>query len=153
VPRNQAEATVQTTAPREVVWEVLADVRSWSDWGDWHTTELEREGDPPPNGIGAIRLTARRPLRVREEVEVWEPPSRFGYTLLSGLPLRDYHSVVTLSESGDGGTTVNWQSRFDVAVRGTDAIFRRLVRKVLGDIAKQLVAEAERRAGTKRQSD
>jgi hypothetical protein len=147
MPRNQAQATVHAAAPRDIVWNVLADVRSWSDWGDWHTTELEREGDPPPDGIGAIRMTARRPLHVREQVEVWEPPSRFGYTLLSGLPLRDYHSVVTLSESGDG-TDIHWQSRFDVSVRGTDAIFRFLVRKTLGDIAKKLAAEAERRAAT-----
>jgi hypothetical protein len=146
VPRNQAEATVRSTAPREVVWDVLADVRSWKDWGDWHTTELEREGDPPPDGVGAIRLTARRPLRVREEVEVWEPPGRFGYTLLSGLPLRDYHSVVTLTEAGDGGTNVHWQSRFDVRVPGTNALFRLLVRKTLQDIAAKLAREAERRA-------
>ena len=146
MPRNCAEATVRTTAPRSVVWDVLVDVRSWKDWGDWHTTELEREGDPPPNGIGAIRLTARRPLRVREQVEIFEPPARFGYTLLSGLPLRDYHSVVTLSDAGGGGTNLHWQSRFDVAVRGTDRLFRFLAAKVLADIAGQLVAEAERRA-------
>ena len=148
MPRNQAEATVRTSAPREVVWDVLADVRSWKAWGDWHTTELEREGDPPPNGVGAIRLTARRPLRVREEVEIWEPPGRFGYTLLSGLPLRDYHSVVTLTEAGGGGTNVHWQSRFDVSVRGSDALFRFLVSKTLKDIATKLAREAERRAGT-----
>jgi hypothetical protein len=146
MPRNRAEATARSDAPRDLVWDVLADVRTWSDWGDWHTTELEQEGDPPPGGIGAIRLTARRPLTVREQVEVWEPPSRFGYTLLSGLPLRDYHSVVTLTDSGGGGTNIHWESRFDVSVRGSDGLFRFLVRKVLGDIAKQVAAEAERRS-------
>ena len=148
MPRNSSEATVRAAAPREVVWDVLADVRTWSDWGDWHTTELEREGDPPPNGIGAIRFTARRPLKVREEVEVWEPPARFGYTLLSGLPLRDYHSVVTLSEAGEGATNIHWHSRFDVAIPGTNALFRVLVRKTLSDIAHKLARESERRAGT-----
>ena len=146
MPRNSAEATVRAAAPRQVVWDVLADVRSWSEWGDWHTTELEREGDPPPDGVGAIRLTARRPLRVREEVEIWEPPSRFGYTLLSGLPLRDYHSVVTLSQAGEGATNIHWHSRFDVSVRGSDALFRFLVRKTLDDIATKLARESERRA-------
>jgi hypothetical protein len=146
VPRNSAEATVRAAAPREVVWDVLADVRTWSDWGDWHTTELEREGDPRPHGVGAIRLTARRPLTVREQVEVWDPPERFGYTLLSGLPLRDYHSLVTLTEAGDGATSIHWRSRFDVSVRGTDRLFRLLVRKTLADIAGKLAREAERRA-------
>ena len=146
MPRNCAETWRRVEAPRPVVWDVLADVESWKEWGDWHTTTLEREGDPPPHGVGAIRMTARRPLRVREQVEIWDPPSRFGYTLLSGLPLRDYHSVVTLSDSGGGGTNLHWQSRFDVAWPRTDGLFRAAVRKVLGDIATQLGAEAERRA-------
>ena len=146
MPRNRAEATARSDAPRDVVWDVLADVRKWSDWGDWQRTELEQEGDPPPTGIGAIRLTARRTLMVLEQVEVWEPPSRFGYTLLSGLPLRDSHSVVTLTDSGGGGTNLHWESRFDVSVRGTDALFRFLVGKVLGDIAGKVAAEADRRA-------
>ena len=144
---NIAEATVRAAAPRGVVWDVLADVRTWSDWGDWHTTELEHEGEPPPNGIGAIRFTARRPLKVREQVEVWDPPERFGYTLLSGLPLRDYHSLVTLTEAGQGATSIHWRSQFDVSVRGTDRLFRFLVRRTLEDIAGKLAAEAERRAG------
>ena len=140
---------MRAKAPRDVVWDVLADVRTWSEWGDWDTTELEREGDPPPDGIGAIRFTARRPVKVREQVEVWEPPKRFGYTLLSGLPLRDYHSVVTLTEAGDGVTSVQWRSQFDVSVRGTGRLFRFLVRKALEDIAGKLAAEAERRAATR----
>jgi hypothetical protein len=145
VSRNSAEATVRAEAPRELVWDVLVDVRSWQEWGDWHTTKLEREGDPAPNGIGAIRFTARRPLKVREQVEVWEPPSRFGYTLLSGLPLRDYHSVVTLTDAGEGATNLHWESRFDVAVPGTNGLFRMLVRKTLEDIATKLARESERR--------
>ena len=146
MPRNCAEATRRIDAPRQVVWDVLADVTSWKDWGNYQVSELEREGDPPPGGIGAIRVTGRRPITVREEVEVWEPPSRFGYTLLSGLPLRDYHAVVTLSNSGGGATNLHWQSRFDAAWRGTDAIARFLTGKVLADVARQVGDEAERRA-------
>jgi len=146
LPRNCAEATRRIDAPRQVVWDVLADVTSWKDWGNYQVSELEREGDPPPGGIGAIRVTGRRPITVREEVEVWEPPSRFGYALLSGLPLRDYHSVVTLSDSGGGATNLHWQSRFDAAWRGTDAIARFLTGKVLADVARQVGDEAERRA-------
>ena len=146
MPRNCAEATRRIDAPRQAVWDVLADVESWKDWGNYEVSELERQGDPPPGGIGAIRVTGRRPIKVREEVEIWDPPSRFGYTLLSGLPLRDYHAVVTLSDSGAGATNLHWQSRFDVALRGTDAVARFLAGKVLADVARQVGDEAERRA-------
>lgn len=148
MPRNVVEATVRSAAPRDVVWAVIADGRSWHEWGAWQKTELEREGDPPPDGPGAIRRNVRRPLVVREQVELWEPPSRFGYKLLSGLPLRDYHAVVTLSPSGASGdcTNIHWESRFDARVRALDAPMRAFVKATLEQVAGQIAREAERRA-------
>ena len=145
--RNVVEATVRAAAPREVVWDVLADLRSWEEWGDWQSTGIEREGDPPPNGVGAVRRMVRRPLTIREQVELVEPPSRFGYTLLSGLPLRDYHAVVTLTDAGPGCANIHWESRFDARWRALDAAMRSFVRKAIEDVAKKVAAEAERRAG------
>jgi hypothetical protein len=147
VPRNVVEATVRVAAPRQAVWDVLADLRSWQEWGDWQSTEIEREGDPAPHGVGAVRRMVRRPLTIREQVELLEPPSRFGYTLLSGLPLRDYHSVVTLTDAGPDCTNLHWESRFDARWRVLDAPMRKLVRATLEDVGKKLAAEAERRAG------
>jgi hypothetical protein len=149
VARNVVEATVRAAAPRQAVWDVLVDARSWPEWADWQRTELEREGDPPPDGIGAIRRSVRRPLTIREQVELWEPPERYGYTLLSGLPVRDYHAVVTLTPSGSDGdaTNIHWESRFDGRWRLLDAPLRAAVRQTLNDVAKKLAAEAERRYG------
>jgi hypothetical protein len=145
VPRNVVEASVRAAAPRHLVWDVLADVRSWHEWGRWQSTELEREGDPPPDGVGAIRRNVRRPLTIREQVELWEPPSRFGYTLLSGVPVRDYHAVVTLTDAGDGATNIHWQSRFDGRWRVLDAPMRAFVRAALDEVARGVAEEAERR--------
>jgi hypothetical protein len=150
VQRNCVEASARADVPRQAVWDVLADARSWQEWGDWQTTELEREGDPAPDGPGAIRRSVRRPLTIREEVELWEPPSRFGYRLLSGLPLRDYHAVVTLTDAGaDGsGTNIHWESRFDARTRLLDPPMRAFIRYVLRDISQRVAAEAERRSGS-----
>jgi hypothetical protein len=52
---------------------------------------------------------------------------------------------VTLTDAGDGGTNIHWQSRFDVRFRGTDALMRAILAKVLRDISKQLAVAAERR--------
>jgi uncharacterized protein YndB with AHSA1/START domain len=144
VPRNVVEATARSSAPRDVVWRVLADARSWSSWGDWQTTELEREGDPPPDGVGAIRRFTRRPVTTREQVVMFDPPSRFAYTLLSGIPVRDYRAQVTLTEAGNGGTNIHWESRFDAKLRGTDAALRKLVGSVIADVALKLAKAAER---------
>jgi hypothetical protein len=148
VPRCVVEATARSAAPRDVVWEVLADGASWSDWGVWDRSELERPGDSEPQGLGAIRLNIKRPLTMREHIVVWEPPSRFGYELLSGLPVRGYRSIVTLTEAGDDGaaTNIHWESRFDGRWRVLDRPMRAFMRRTLNDVSARVAAEAERRA-------
>ena len=143
--RNVVEATVRAGAPRQTVWDVLSDLRGWHQWGDWQTTEITQEGNPPPNGVGALRRLVQRPVTMRERVEVFEPPSRFGYEVLSGLPVRDYHSVVTLSDAGVEATNIHWESHFDARWRLLDGPMRAFIGYVLRNVSGKLVAEAERR--------
>src|SRR5436190_575475 len=81
---------------------VVSDLKGWKDWGPWELSEVVQEGSPDPNGVGAIRLIradkralGRKP-KLREQVNVFEPPQRFGYTVLSGMPVKDYQATVTL---------------------------------------------------------
>jgi hypothetical protein len=145
VPRCFAEATVRAGAPREQVWAVLSDLRSWHEWGDWQVTEIESEGDPPPNGVGAIRRLVQRPFTMKELVELFEPPSRFGYELLSGLPVRDYHSVVTLTDAAEGATNIHWASSFEGRWRVLDWPMRKFIGYVLRTVSAKLELEAVRR--------
>src|SRR5687768_5422684 len=107
--RYVIDARARSNAPREAVWSLLANGCSWSEWGPWQKAELEREGTPLPDGVGAIRRLLRRQVLTRERVTAFEPGTRLGYELLSGLPLRGYHCEVTLSEA-DGGTEVHWHT-------------------------------------------
>ena len=78
--------TREIGAPPETVFEVLTDHRRYSELTPLRKSELEREGEGDVNGVGAIRrLTAVGPP-MREEVIAFEAPSRFSYTVLSGLP-------------------------------------------------------------------
>jgi Polyketide cyclase / dehydrase and lipid transport len=138
------ETKAHSAADREAVWRVVANAPSWSRWGAWQKAELEREGDPPPGGVGAIKALARRPLVSREEVTVFEPPSRFGYRLLSGLPLRGYEATITLDEAAGGGTDITWRSQFEPKIPLTGAFFRRSLQKFIQDTAERLAREAER---------
>jgi uncharacterized protein YndB with AHSA1/START domain len=138
------EGRARSQADRETVWRVVADAPGWSRWGAWQKAELEREGDPPPGGVGAIKALTRRPVVSREEVTVFEPPSRLGYRLLSGLPLRDYEATIVLTDAPGGGTDIVWRSQFEPKVPLTGGLFRRSLGGFIQDTADRLAREAER---------
>ena len=138
------EGRALSRADRERVWRVVADAPAWSRWGAWQKAELEREGDPPPGGVGAVKALTRRPVVSREEVTVFEPPTRLGYRLLSGLPLRDYEATIVLTEAPGGGTDIVWRSQFEPKIPLTGGLFRRSLGRFIQDTAERLAREAER---------
>ena len=146
MPSQVIEASAHSTAPRETVWGVIADARRWSDWGPWDRAALEQTGDEDENGVGAIRVFTKRPLRTRELVTAFEPPQRLCYQLLTGLPLRGYTACITLAEADGGGTEIRWHSEFDPKIPGTGAFFRRWLTGVLHQVADRAAREAERQA-------
>jgi hypothetical protein len=139
------DAQARSRAPRETVWALVADVNTWSEWGAWQATELEQEGSPVPEGVGAIRRLVRKPVTTREQVTAFEPPGRFAYEMLSGLPLGDYKAEVTLTDIADG-TEIRWRSEFDARIPGTGSLLRRQLGGFIADTAKRLARAAEQRA-------
>jgi hypothetical protein len=147
VARQTIDVRTRSPAGRDAVWRVLADGARWSEWGPWRESTLEREGEPPPDGVGAVRrlLAERRflgrPVLNREEVTVFDVPAEFGYTMLSGLPLRDYQARVRLSDDGEG-TAIHWHVEFDPKLPGTGALFRRGLEDVIADVAERAARAA-----------
>jgi uncharacterized protein YndB with AHSA1/START domain len=135
----------EVAAAPETVFDVLTDHRRYTEITPLRKAELEREGEPAPNGVGAIRrLTAIGPP-MREEVLAYEPGKRFSYKLLSGLPVRDHVGTVELTPSG-GGTRVVYAVRTTPTlplVGGAFLVGMKFgIKQLLGGVAK----EAERRA-------
>lgn len=130
-----------------IVFDVLTDHRGYAAISRLRSVELEREGEPAPNGVGAIRVLRTVGPPLREEVVAYEPPSRFAYTLLSGAPLRDHLGTVELGES-PGGTHVTYHVETTPTLpligRLVVAITRLSVRSLLRGITR----ESERRAAT-----
>jgi hypothetical protein len=73
---------------------------------------LEREGVPPPNGLGAVRAIHARGLTIREEVIGWETSRAMDYTVVSGAPLQNHRGAIRLVPDGTG-TRVDYRIRFD----------------------------------------
>jgi GNAT superfamily N-acetyltransferase len=142
----QCRSTGYINASPEAVWELLADHAGMASWAPVRSAARERDGDPAPNGVGAIRSLGSATGRLREEITAFEPPRRIASRLLSGAPVRDYQALVELSPRDDG-TEVAWSASFTTRVPGV----RLVVSRTLAALVRGLVAETERRtdAGTR----
>lgn len=132
-------------APPETVFDVLVDHRRYADITPMRRSVLEREGEPPPNGLGAVRVLSSLGPPLREEVIGFEPSSRFSYRLLSGAPVRDHVGSVALEPEGVG-THVSYTVRTHPTVPVVGFAVVAVVRLAILLLLRGIVAESERRA-------
>jgi hypothetical protein len=144
VSRYKVSASALSGVGREAVWPLLAEARRWPEWSTVSKAELEREGTPPPDGVGAIRRFRTGFVTTREEVVEFEPPGRLAYTMLSGLPVRGYLAIVELIPDRDGMTRITWNSSFSGAPPGTAWFWRAFLRFTLRNFAHRLARAAGR---------
>ncbi len=136
----------QVAAPPEIVFEVLTDHCRYPEITPVRKAKLEREGEPVPNGVGAIRVLTAVGPPMREEVIDYEPSTRFSYKLLSGLPLRDHVGTVALSPEA-GGTKVVYAVRTTPTVPIAGAAVVGAVKLGIKQLLNGVSTESERRAG------
>ena len=134
---QEIDVSARSSAPPERVWQLLADARTWERWAPFDDSAVE-EGE----GLGELRRFRTGRRTTRERVTGFEPPRRFGYELVSGLPIRDYSAEVTLEPDGDG-TAIRWHSRFKPKLPGTGALVRRALQRFIEQTAEGLAREAE----------
>jgi uncharacterized protein YndB with AHSA1/START domain len=134
-------------APPEVVFGVLTDHRGYAEITPVRRAELERDGEPAPNGVGAIRVLHVVGPPLREEVLTYEPPRRFSYRLLSGAPVRDHVGTVELAPDG-GGTRVTYAVRTMPTVPVGGAVVVGVVKLAIKQLLNGVVTESERRAAS-----
>jgi uncharacterized protein YndB with AHSA1/START domain len=132
-------------APPETIFEILADHRGYAAITRLRKSELEREGDPAPNGVGAIRVLHALGPPMREEVLTYEEPTRFSYRLLSGLPVRDHVGTVELTPE-NGHTRVTYAVRMMPTVPLAGAAVVAGIRLGVKQLLAGAAAEAERRS-------
>ncbi|MGH3390330.1 MAG: SRPBCC family protein [Actinomadura sp.] len=139
------DVSATSSAPPDVIFDHLAHAEAWTVWGPFPgfvRSARSRDGAPDPNGVGAVRRIGP----AREEVVAFEPPTRYSYTMLAGLPIRDYRSDVTL-EPHDGGTAIRWQSRFEPKIPGTGPLFRAVLAVLVGGLARGVARHSGRCEG------
>jgi uncharacterized protein YndB with AHSA1/START domain len=136
-------------APCEDVWALVSDASSWKEWAGIVSSSLEREGDPAPDGVGAIRRFGPAPFTSREQVVEWDAPRHLGYVVLSGMPVRSYRADIRLSpvggDSSQGvrGTSIEWTATFDPKIPGTGPALQAVLKSLLGRFATRAGRRAE----------
>ena len=139
--RRQLNIRAYTPAAPEVVFGLLADGASWPRWSPIESFRLERPGDPPPEGPGAIRVFRRGRTTGRDQLVEGVSNRRLGYVSLSGLPVRDYRATVDLQPTRDG-TEIRWRASFLPSIPGTGRLLERGLGRFLDQCARGLAAHA-----------
>ena len=130
-----------STAPPEIVFDVIADGPGWVRWvGSIKRASWEVQGDPAPGGVGAVRrFEAPIGPPSRERILVFDRPSHLAYDIVSSpLPIRDYRSDVTFEPMGTG-TRIVWCGTWNARLP-----FTRILTRMIGGFARSLAREAER---------
>jgi uncharacterized protein YndB with AHSA1/START domain len=135
----------EIAAPPEVVFDVLVDHRRYAEITPMRRSVLEREGEPAPNGVGAIRVLHSVGPPLREEVIAYRPPARFSYTLISGAPVRDHVGTVELSPAG-AGTRVVYAVRTTPTLPLVGGAVVAVVKQGIKQLLNGIETESERRA-------
>jgi uncharacterized protein YndB with AHSA1/START domain len=103
-------------APPEAVFDRLADHANYDRFRPIHASRLLREGEPAPNGVGALREIKVRPLTFEEEITAYDRPTRLDYLIVKlNVPFEHHGGSITLTPDGQG-TRVDWRSSFSVPV-------------------------------------
>lgn len=135
------EVVTESAAPPEQVWALLADVRTWSRWASFDEASVESG-----SGIGEVRVLRAGRTVLRERVTVLEPPYRFGYEIVSGLPGRGHEAEVLLTTTPSGGTRIEWSASVEAATSLSLAAVRRRLEESIVDTAERLAHAAVARA-------
>jgi uncharacterized protein YndB with AHSA1/START domain len=104
----------EIAASPEPIFDLLTDHADYDRFRGITKSELLREGEPAPNGIGAMRFVLVRPLRFEEEIVAFDRPSRMDYVIRKiNVPLQHEVGSIRLSP-GEATTRVVWTSSFRV---------------------------------------
>src|SRR5689334_3855019 len=139
----RVEAEGVARAAPQTVWELVANAGTYSEWGPWSASGYENLGARAPDGAGVTRWMRYRRTTTVEKVLEAERARRLVYTVVEGIPVRNYRAEVTLSPEAEG-THIRWTASWDRTLPGR--VVHRSLRAIYPDVVGRLIAAAERNA-------
>jgi hypothetical protein len=100
-------AEAAAMAPSRAVFTALADAADWPRW--FPGVRAARYTSPPPHGVGTIREALVSGTRWVEEMIVWEPDCRWGWTVThASLPFATAQVELFELRPAGAATHVRW---------------------------------------------
>ena len=144
------EAEQIAAAAPDHVWALISDATTYPVWGPWSEGAYRSPGDDSPHGPGAVywlrssrRYGLVRPVSVEKILEI-EEGRRLAYTVVGGIPVRNYRAEIVLTPAS-GGTKICWAASFDQTLAGR--LVHRSLRKLYPQVVASLAVAAELQAG------
>jgi uncharacterized protein YndB with AHSA1/START domain len=127
-------------APIDRVFDAFTDHRAYQDVTPLRSSTLERQGDPAPNGVGAVRKLGLAGPPIVEEVVGYERPTYFAYKALKGLPVKEHLGEVRLSEA-NGRTHVVYTVGYTPSIPGP--VVGLVLKQAVGALLRGIVKSVE----------
>lgn len=150
--RFSFEVNRTSSAPPEVLFRIATDGAGWSKWAGPMIVQSswERQGDPAPGGVGAIRKVGMWPVVMREETIEYEQDRRHVYAFVGKGPAKDYRAEIVFTPNAAGGTDIKWTGAFsDGPIPGSGPVVLAVMRNTIQGVSKRLVKAAERETSTR----
>jgi uncharacterized protein YndB with AHSA1/START domain len=138
--RLHVEAEGVAQAAPEVVWELMGHADRYHEWGPWSASGYQNPGDHA-DGPGVIRWMRYGRTTTVEKVLDAEKAQRLTYTVVKGIPVRNYRAEVTLTPEGEG-THIRWSASWDRTLPGR--VVHRTLRTLYPRVVSLLIAAADR---------
>jgi uncharacterized protein YndB with AHSA1/START domain len=141
--RLHVEAEGVAPATPEAVWELVSNASRYCQWGPWSASGDNSPADQAADGAGAIRWMRYGRFTTVERVLEAEKPRRLVYTVVKGIPVRNYQAEVTLRPVSEG-THVHWSADWDRTLAGR--LVHRRLSTLYPEVVGRLIAAAGRTA-------
>ena len=135
------EAEGTTRAAMDDVWALVSDANTYAKWGPWNDGGYDPPGQGPsrPGSIQWFRF-GRRTTSVEKILEV-KAPSKIVYTVVRGIPVKNYRAEVTVTANVPGGTSIRWAATWDNTLLGR--LVHRKLHAIYRQVMDSLVAAAD----------
>ena len=132
---EQTESSIVIDASPEAVMEVIADLEAYPDWSDGITSvEVLAAGKDGRPSKARFHLSSG-PIKDTYELDyTWKGDESVRWTLAKGDMLTMMDGSYTLTDNGDGSTTVGYRLAVDVKIPMIGMI-KRKAEKVIVDTA------------------